>query len=139
MACRYPLCASGLVKLFKTATFACSRSGRRRTDLVVDRLARGCDFRFMIDGLLATDQSSNRHRLPNFRVARDSPAIGGKRQFELSASHRRIYRPAPARTDRPTLHLVEPKFLDCVECTMQEQKRIKAFRWPRSFNSGRHS
>jgi len=28
----------------------------RRTDLVVVRLVRGCDFRFMIDGLLATDQ-----------------------------------------------------------------------------------
>src|SRR5215472_290103 len=94
MACRYPLCASGLVKLFKTAAFACSRSGRRRTDLVVDRLARGCHFRFMVDGLLATDQSSNRHRSPNFRIARHTP-----RTTSLTSFATRFYRMARVRPD----------------------------------------
>src|SRR4029077_9971714 len=70
MARRYPLCASRLVRLFKTAAFACFRSGRRRTDLVVVRLVRGCDLRFMIDGLLAPIKSSKLPTVFKFRVAR---------------------------------------------------------------------
>ena len=45
-----------LVRLFKAAALACSRSGRRRTDFVVVRFLRECGFRFMTDGLHATDQ-----------------------------------------------------------------------------------
>jgi hypothetical protein len=44
------------VRLFKTAVLACSRSGRRRTDFVLVRFLRECGFRFMTDGLHATDQ-----------------------------------------------------------------------------------
>ena len=45
-----------VVMLFKTAVLACSRSGRRRTDFVVVRFLRVYGFRFMTDGLHATDQ-----------------------------------------------------------------------------------
>jgi hypothetical protein len=38
------------------SALACSRSGRRRTDFVVVRFLREQGFRFMIDGLRATDQ-----------------------------------------------------------------------------------
>jgi hypothetical protein len=48
--------ASGLVRLVKTAALACSRSGRRKTDFVVLRFLREYGFRFMTDGLHATDQ-----------------------------------------------------------------------------------
>jgi hypothetical protein len=44
------------VRLFKTAALACSRSGRRRTDFVVVRFLRNYGFRFITDGLHATDQ-----------------------------------------------------------------------------------
>src|SRR5262249_32273474 len=67
----YPRCASGEVRLFKTAVLACSRSSRRSTDFVVRRLLEvgRC---FMIDGLHAIDQSSRRFTGVSFRVARDS-------------------------------------------------------------------
>ena len=45
-----------LVRLFKTAALACSRSGKRRTDFVVVRFPRECGFRFMTGSLHAADQ-----------------------------------------------------------------------------------
>jgi hypothetical protein len=44
------------VRLLKTAALACSRSGRRSTDLVLGRLVFGRDFLFMTGGLQATGQ-----------------------------------------------------------------------------------
>jgi hypothetical protein len=41
------------------------KSGRRRADFVVVRLVCECDFRFMIDGLLTTDQEVIRALLHN--------------------------------------------------------------------------
>ncbi len=45
------------------------------------RVGRGCDFRFLIDGLLVIDQSSNRRCASNFRVARQSSAFHRKSFF----------------------------------------------------------
>src|SRR6266567_4969479 len=49
-----PRCASGLVRLLRTAAFACSRSGRRKTVLAFFRSARERGFCFMACGLHAT-------------------------------------------------------------------------------------
>jgi hypothetical protein len=48
--------ASAELRLFNTAALACSRSGKRRTDLVLLRLLLERDFCFMTGGLRATDQ-----------------------------------------------------------------------------------
>jgi imidazolonepropionase-like amidohydrolase len=50
--------ASAELRLFNTALLACSKSGKRRTDLVLLRLLLGLGFCFMTDGLHATDQGS---------------------------------------------------------------------------------
>ena len=50
----YPRWESRLVKLFKTAALACSRSGRRKTVFALLRLIRERGFSFMTCGLHAT-------------------------------------------------------------------------------------
>ena len=47
---------TAVVRLFNTAALACSRSGKRRTDLVLLRLLLELGFCFMTGGLRATDQ-----------------------------------------------------------------------------------
>jgi hypothetical protein len=54
----------------------------------------------------------------DFRLARDSPAIGGKRQFELPTSHGGFVDQPIVGAARATLHLVKARFLDRVECSM---------------------
>jgi hypothetical protein len=49
-----PHCAE--LRLFNNAALACSRSGRRRTDLLLLRFLREVGFSFMIRGLQTTDQ-----------------------------------------------------------------------------------
>jgi hypothetical protein len=48
--------ASADERLFNTAALACSKSGKRSTDLVPLRLLLELDFCFMTSGLRATDQ-----------------------------------------------------------------------------------
>jgi hypothetical protein len=48
--------ASIELRLFNTAALACSRSGKRRMDLVLLRLLLELGFCFMTGGLRATDQ-----------------------------------------------------------------------------------
>ena len=48
--------ASAELRLFNTAALACSKSGKRRTDLVLLRLFLELGFCFMTGGLRATDQ-----------------------------------------------------------------------------------
>src|SRR5215472_12911820 len=76
IAWRYPLCASRELRLLKTADLACSRSSKRRMDFVV-RLLLEVAVCFMIDGLHAIDQSSERFEVGRFRFARDSTRIQG--------------------------------------------------------------
>src|SRR6516225_7724284 len=49
IACLYPRCDSGLLKLFRAAVLACSRSGSRKT--LLGRLIRRFRFGFMVGGL----------------------------------------------------------------------------------------
>jgi hypothetical protein len=44
------------LRLFNTAALACSKSGKRRTDLVLLRLLLELGFCFITGGLRATDQ-----------------------------------------------------------------------------------
>jgi hypothetical protein len=47
--------ASAELRLFSTAVSACSKSGKRRTDLVLLRLLLGLGFCFVTGGLRTTD------------------------------------------------------------------------------------
>ena len=50
MACRYPRWASAEVKLFRTADFARSKSGKRRTALGLGRVRFEVGFRDIVRG-----------------------------------------------------------------------------------------
>src|SRR6516165_3688255 len=66
---QYPSCASEEVRQFNTADLACSRSSKRRMDLVRRCLLLKTCLCFMIGGLLANDHDRSPSRLAweNFR------------------------------------------------------------------------
>ena len=73
-----PCATSGLVRLFKTAALAYSRSGSRRTDLVVVRFLREC-FGFMTGGLHAShDRGRPKTKLRIVRIPGAANPGGGE-------------------------------------------------------------
>src|SRR5262249_25025459 len=81
IACRYPRWASAEVRLFRTADFACSKSGNRRTVLGLRRVR----FEEGLRGIVRGPPKPRYDALltsATLRFARHSPGISGDRRAE---------------------------------------------------------